>query len=68
MGEYTLVDCDTGLIYGPYETFAIARTHAEAFKMWEIITDDERLVDWSRPDPIARQKASFQEKLAKRAV
>jgi hypothetical protein len=51
MGEYTLVDCETGLIYGPYETCAMARDHAEAkgIATWEIITGDERLIDWRGP-------------------
>ncbi len=26
--EYTLIDCATGLIYGPYETFLQARERA----------------------------------------
>jgi hypothetical protein len=51
MRQYTLVDCETGLIYGPYETCAMARDHAEleAIATWEIITDDEMLVDWRAP-------------------
>jgi len=59
MAEYTLVDSETGLIYGPYETCAMARAHAEgeALAAWEIIKDDNKLVDWSRPDSIARPEA-----------
>jgi hypothetical protein len=57
MRQYTLVDCETGLIYGPYDTRAMARDHAEleGIATWEIITDDEKLVDWSPLDPIDRQ-------------
>lgn len=51
MGEYTLVDCETGLIYGPYETCAMARAHAKrkAIATWEVIASDEKLVDWRSP-------------------
>jgi hypothetical protein len=45
--EYTLIDCSTGLIYGPYETFNQAREHAEDFEQWEILNRDGKLVDWS---------------------
>jgi hypothetical protein len=48
--EYTLIDCSTGLIYGPYETFNRAREHAEDFEQWEITNAEEGLVDWS-PTP-----------------
>jgi hypothetical protein len=48
--EYTLIDCATGLIYGPYETFRQAREHAEGFELWEIINRVGNLVDWS-PTP-----------------
>jgi hypothetical protein len=34
--EFTLIDCATGLIYGPYETFLQARERAEGFERWEI--------------------------------
>jgi len=30
--EYTLIDCSTHLIYGPYETFVQARGRAEDFE------------------------------------
>jgi hypothetical protein len=43
---YTLVDCSTDLIYGPYETFKEALDHTEAFERWEIVTEDGDLVDW----------------------
>ena len=46
--EYTLIDCDTDLIYGPYACFEEARECAEQFKRWEIINRDGGLVDWSR--------------------
>ena len=48
--EYTLIDCATGLIYGPYETFRQARERAEGFEQWEIINRVGNLVDWS-PTP-----------------
>ena len=32
--EYTLIDCATGLIYGPYETCRQARECAEGFERW----------------------------------
>ena len=48
--EYTLIDCATGLIYGPYETFRQAREPAEDFERWEIIIRVGNLVDWS-PTP-----------------
>jgi hypothetical protein len=50
--EYTLIDCSTGLIYGPYETFAQARDRAERFEFWEILNRVGHLVDWS-PKPKA---------------
>ena len=55
MREFTLVDCATGLIYGPYRTCPMARAHAEveAIATWEIFIDGDALVDWSCPDPIA---------------
>jgi hypothetical protein len=48
--QYTLIDCSTGLIYGPYETFNEARERAEAFERWEIINRVGNLIDWS-PTP-----------------
>lgn len=59
MREYTLVDCETGLIHGPYETCAMARDHAEfeGIATWEIITDDERLVDWRNPQWLTNASA-----------
>jgi hypothetical protein len=45
--EYTLIDCTTGLIYGPFETFLQARERAEGFERWEIINREGNLVDWS---------------------
>jgi hypothetical protein len=45
--EYTLIDCATGLIYGPYETFLQARERAEGFERWEIINRVGDLIDWS---------------------
>jgi hypothetical protein len=49
---YTLIDCVTDLIYGPYETFNQARGHAEDFERWEIINQEGNLVDWG-PKPEA---------------
>jgi hypothetical protein len=43
---YTLIDCSTDLIYGPYETFKEALDHTEQFDRWEIVTEDGDLVDW----------------------
>jgi hypothetical protein len=48
--EYTLIDCATDLIYGPYETFLQARSRAEGFERWEIINRVGNLIDWS-PTP-----------------
>ena len=48
--EYTLIDCATGLVYGPYETFPQAREHTEDFERWETINRVGNLVDWS-PTP-----------------
>jgi hypothetical protein len=48
--EYTLVDCSTGLIYGPFETFNQARERAENFERWEIINREGNLINWS-PTP-----------------
>ena len=48
--EYTLIDCATGLIYGPYETFHQARDRAETFERWDIINRVGNLIDWS-PEP-----------------
>ena len=45
--EYTLIDCATGLIYGPYETCLQARERAEGFERWEIINRVGNLIDWS---------------------
>ena len=66
MREYTLVDCETGLIYGPYETCAMARDHAEreAIATWEIIAGDEKLVDWSAPQQSKEASAQNRTELA----
>jgi hypothetical protein len=41
----------------------MARAHAEgeALATWEIINDDDKLVDWSRADPIARPDAPLKD-------
>lgn len=57
--EYTLIDCATGLIYGPYETFLHAREWAESFDQWEIIDRGGNLIDWS-PTPPTVQTATKQ--------
>jgi len=51
--EYMLIDCSTGLIYGPYETFNRAHEHAEDFAIWEILYRDGPLVDWRSQPPTA---------------
>jgi hypothetical protein len=52
MNEYTLIDCNTELIYGPYESCGIARTHAYDLnlKRWEILNQDGNVVEWGRDD------------------
>jgi len=54
--EFTLIDCATGLIYGPFETFHEARDRAEAFATWEILNGDGDPVDWKQP-PAAPARA-----------
>jgi len=44
--EFTLIDCATGLIYGPFETFHQARDRAEEFATWEILNHAGDLIDW----------------------
>jgi hypothetical protein len=56
---YTLIDCATDLIYGPYETFDQARGHADDFTTWEILNGDGNLGDWSLPrETAAKAKAA----------
>jgi hypothetical protein len=43
---YTLIDCSTDLIYGPYENFREAFDRTEQFERWEIVTENGDLVDW----------------------
>jgi hypothetical protein len=57
--EYTLIDCATGLIYGPYEAFFQARERAEGFEQWEIINRAGNLIDWS-PAPSTYLTATAQ--------
>ena len=68
MREFTLVDCETGLIYGPYRTCPMARAHAEveAIATWEIYTDGDALVDWSHPDPSVRPDASLKGRITRK--
>jgi hypothetical protein len=50
--EYTLIDCATGLSYGPFELVDQARHRAEVDNIakWEIINRDDELVAWSKPE------------------
>ena len=50
--EFTLIDCATDLIYGPYGTILETRERAEGFERWEIINRAGDLIDWS-PTPLA---------------
>jgi len=45
---YPLIDCTTGLIYGPYETCDQARDRAVEFVAWQILNSHGDLVEWSR--------------------
>jgi hypothetical protein len=51
--EYTLIDCSTGLIYGPYESFREARERAQDFTHWEIMNREGNLIEWITPSTIA---------------
>jgi len=67
MREYTLIDSDTGLIYGPYESRAEAETYAETYDLsvWEMFDGEDRMVAWSRkPDPQAEQERSQRKRAA----
>jgi hypothetical protein len=44
---YTLIDCSTDLIYGPYETFNEALNHAYEFETFEILNEEGNVVEWS---------------------
>ena len=52
IAEYTLIDCATGLSYGPFELVDRARHRAEVGNIakWEIINRDGKLVAWSKPE------------------
>ena len=45
--EYILIDSDTDLVYGPYDSLSEARSHADSEELnsWEILVNDS-LVDW----------------------
>jgi hypothetical protein len=45
------VSREQGIEHAPYESRAMARgrAEAEALTTWEIVIDDEKLVDWNRP-------------------
>lgn len=47
--EYTLIDCKTELVYGPYETLARARCCAEEHELeaWEIIDAEGKVIEWT---------------------
>ena len=49
--DYILIDCATGLSYGPFELVDRARHRAEAVNIakWEIINRAGKLVAWSKP-------------------
>src|SRR5262245_29421303 len=49
--EYTLIDCATGLSYGPFELVDQARHRGEIGNIakWEIINRDGNLIAWSKP-------------------
>jgi hypothetical protein len=47
--RFTLVDIDTGLVYGPYESFRAAEAYAETLTNWEIFEGD-KLIAWSTVD------------------
>jgi hypothetical protein len=62
MEEYTLINCATGLSYGPFERVDRARQRAEADNLakWEIINRDGKLVDWASSSlASARRAANF---------
>jgi hypothetical protein len=52
LAAYTLIDCATGLSYGPFELLDQARDRAEveSIAKWEILNRDGKLVAWSKPD------------------
>jgi hypothetical protein len=52
IAEYTLIDCATGLSYGPSELVDRARHRAETGNIAkrEIINRDVKLVAWSKPE------------------
>jgi len=52
MEGYVVIELASKLIYGPYPNLNEARAHADAFEHWEIIRDDDALVDWSVPERV----------------
>ncbi len=48
MPEYTLIDCDSGLTYGPYQHLDVALVTADQLTHWEIIDEQDRIVESSR--------------------
>jgi hypothetical protein len=61
MEEYTLVDCDTGLIYGPYECCAEAEAYAENYGLaaWEVLDGENKIVAWGRKPNVLDELKSF---------
>ena len=51
LAEYTVIDCATGLPYGPFELADQARHRAELgdIAKWEIIHRGGKLVAWRKP-------------------
>ena len=49
IAEYILIDCATGLSYGPFELLDRACHRAEVGNIakWEVIDCDDKLVAWS---------------------
>ena len=63
MRAVTLLDCETGLTYGPYRTCAMAQAEVEAHAIvtWEIFTDGDKLIDCSPHERTVRQGASSED-------
>lgn len=47
--EYTVIDCKTELVYGPYDTLAEARDRVEQYNIetWEIIDAEGKVIEWT---------------------
>lgn len=57
---YTVLDADSGGLYGPFDRLTEAQACAQAFPRYEIVNDEGNVVDWTterpRPLPIAPPK------------